>query len=269
MPTVKILRSGKEIGDYDINEIDALIKNETLKLTDHYWIKGMHQWQSVRNLLSENQIKKISVKEISEVGKVRESAVIILVLICTTALAGWYLINLSPKGEIEKNYEDSYQEARDLRHVYKEELVRSLEARLSGLPYVYKEEFNSSLETEDLIIKKDGRLHFLTIPTGPKGIAYLFVSESLKTSLVRYRIDMGDFPSTEEGIKALIVAPEGKTDKWRGPYMEAKGGNLPVDPWNEPYQYRYPGTHNTTGGYDLFSKGPDKIADTPDDIGNW
>jgi general secretion pathway protein G len=101
-----------------------------------------------------------------------------------------------------------------------------------------------------------------------EGVAKLFVNESLKTSLVRYRIDMGDYPSSDEGIKALIVAPEGKADRWRGPYMEAKGGRTPVDPWNEEYQYRYPGTHNTES-YDLFSKGRDKQPDTADDIGNW
>jgi len=39
-------------------------------------------------------------------------------------------------------------------------------------------------------------------------------------------------------------------------------------PWGEPYQYRYPGTKNP-GGCDIFSKGPDKAADTEDDIGNW
>ena len=100
------------------------------------------------------------------------------------------------------------------------------------------------------------------------GVAKLFVNESLKTSLVRYRIDLGDYPSTDEGIKALITAPDGKTDRWRGPYMDAKSGNVPVDPWGEAYQYRYPGTHNTES-YDLFSKGRDKTADTPDDIGNW
>jgi len=101
-----------------------------------------------------------------------------------------------------------------------------------------------------------------------EGVAKLFVNESLKTSLVRYRIDLGDYPSTEEGIKALISAPEGKSDKWRGPYMEAKGGRLPLDPWNQEYQYRYPGTKNTES-YDLFSMGRDKKPDTEDDIGNW
>ena len=101
-----------------------------------------------------------------------------------------------------------------------------------------------------------------------EGVAKLFVNESLKASLVRYRIDLGDYPSTEEGIKALISAPEGKSDKWRGPYMDAKGGRSPLDPWNQEYQYRYPGTKNTES-YDLFSSGRDKKPDTEDDIGNW
>jgi general secretion pathway protein G len=100
------------------------------------------------------------------------------------------------------------------------------------------------------------------------GVAKLFVNESLKTSLVRYRIDLGDYPSTDEGIKALITAPDGKSDRWRGPYIEAKSGKVPVDPWGQDYQYRYPGTHNTES-FDLFSMGRDKAADTPDDIGNW
>jgi general secretion pathway protein G len=50
--------------------------------------------------------------------------------------------------------------------------------------------------------------------------------------------------------------------------MEAKSGNLPVDPWGQVYQYRYPGTRNTES-FDLFSMGRDKALDTPDDIGNW
>lgn len=101
-----------------------------------------------------------------------------------------------------------------------------------------------------------------------EGVAKLFVNESLKASLVRYRIDLGDYPTTEEGLKALITAPEGKQDRWRGPYVEAKGGALPLDPWGAAYLYRYPGVKNTES-YDLFSVGRDKAPDTADDIGNW
>lgn len=99
-------------------------------------------------------------------------------------------------------------------------------------------------------------------------IARIFVNDSIKTSLVRYRIDLGDFPSTAEGLESLVTAPGAKADRWKGPYIDAKGGKLPTDPWGEPYGYRYPGTRNKTG-YDVFSKGVDKIEGNEDDIGNW
>lgn len=99
-------------------------------------------------------------------------------------------------------------------------------------------------------------------------IARVFVQSSLKTPLTAYRLDLGDYPSTAEGIAALLTAPANRGDRWRGPYIEAPGGRLPVDPWGEPYVYRYPGAKNK-GGYDLFSKGPDRKEDTPDDLGNW
>ncbi len=101
-----------------------------------------------------------------------------------------------------------------------------------------------------------------------EAIAKVFVRDSLKTSLVRYKIELGDYPSTAEGMQALITSPASKADRWRGPYVDSPGGKLPVDPWSEPYQYRYPGTRNKAG-YDLFSKGPDKVEGTDDDIGNW
>jgi len=101
-----------------------------------------------------------------------------------------------------------------------------------------------------------------------EAVARIFVRDSLKTPLVRYRIDLGDYPTTSEGLAALVAAPNGAADKWRGPYMDVAGGKLPVDPWGQPYEYRYPGVKNA-GGYDLYSKGPDKTADTADDIGNW
>lgn len=99
-------------------------------------------------------------------------------------------------------------------------------------------------------------------------VAKIFVQQSIKTPLVRYRMDMGDYPATNEGIAALIVAPSGAGEKWRGPYLDNTGGKVPVDPWGQPYEYRYPGLKNT-GSYDLYSKGLDKVADTADDIRNW
>lgn len=99
-------------------------------------------------------------------------------------------------------------------------------------------------------------------------IARLFVNSSVKTPLTAYRIDMGGYPSTAEGLQALVTAPQNRSDNWKGPYIETPGGKLPVDPWQEPYVYRYPGVKNKDS-YDLFSKGADKTEGTPDDIGNW
>ena len=101
-----------------------------------------------------------------------------------------------------------------------------------------------------------------------EAVAKIFVRDSLKTSLTRYKIDLGDYPSTAEGLAALLAAPASKADRWRGPYAETPGGKLPLDPWGEPYRYRYPGTKNK-GGYDLFSAGADKAEGTDDDVGNW
>ena len=94
----------------------------------------------------------------------------------------------------------------------------------------------------------------------------LFVNQTMKTNLTTYRIHMGSYPSTSEGLQALITPPSSKTDRWNGPYIE--GGKIPVDHWGEPYQYAYPGQRNKDS-YDLWSKGPDRQTGTADDIGNW
>jgi general secretion pathway protein G len=96
--------------------------------------------------------------------------------------------------------------------------------------------------------------------------AQIFTNESIKLPLTSYRIHMGDYPSTAEGLRALISPPGSKGDQWHGPYLAE--GKMPKDPWGEEYVYRYPGTKNKSS-YDIFSKGPDKTEGTPDDIGNW
>lgn len=97
-------------------------------------------------------------------------------------------------------------------------------------------------------------------------VARLFVKQTLDTALVPYRLDMSNYPSTEESLAALMKAPAGKESKWKGAYLK----ELPLDPWNKPYQYRYPGSKNINGarGYDAWSFGPDGI-ESGDDIGNW
>ena len=76
----------------------------------------------------------------------------------------------------------------------------------------------------------------------------------------------GDYPSTAEGLQALIAAPASKAEQWHGPYFS--DSKIPLDPWGEPYVYHYPGVHNPKS-YDIYSKGPDKQDGTADDIGNW
>ncbi len=75
---------------------------------------------------------------------------------------------------------------------------------------------------------------------------------NLSTALDLYRLDVGHYPSTSEGIGAL-VAPPSAAGRWNGPYVK-KRESL-IDPWGETYEYRSPGRH---GGYDLFSLGADK-----------
>lgn len=104
-----------------------------------------------------------------------------------------------------------------------------------------------------------------TLEGNTESITKLFVNETVKVPLVTYRIHMGSYPSTEEGLQSLITPPANRADRWKGPYIENK--TVPLDPWGNPYQYRYPGTKNPDK-YDLWSWGPDG-RESADDIGNW
>ncbi len=101
---------------------------------------------------------------------------------------------------------------------------------------------------------------------GQKKVAKLFVTKSIDVPLMAYRSHVGNYPSTEEGLGALLKAPMGKSSRWQGPYVKDREGLL--DPWGNPYQYRYPGTHNRNS-YDVWSMGPSGQSGNEDDIGNW
>ena len=106
--------------------------------------------------------------------------------------------------------------------------------------------------------------NFPQIFSGAKeDLARTFVNSGLDQVLLKFRMDTGSYPTTQEGIQALYTAPPLRAAKWRGPYIK----RIPEDPWGIPYQYRYPGTKNPDE-YDLFSYGPDKV-ESADDIGNW
>jgi general secretion pathway protein G len=74
--------------------------------------------------------------------------------------------------------------------------------------------------------------------------------ENFGKALDQYRIDVGSYPNTNQGLQALVVKPDG-ADKWQGPYL-AK--SVPADPWGRAYLYKSPGDH---GDYDLSSLGAD------------
>jgi general secretion pathway protein G len=90
-----------------------------------------------------------------------------------------------------------------------------------------------------------------------------------ETPLEAYEMDLGEFPSTSQGLEALLSPPSdlSNQDKWFGPYL--KGNTVPKDPWGNLYQYEYPGKQNQQDMPDIWSFGPDKRDGTDDDVGNW
>lgn len=77
--------------------------------------------------------------------------------------------------------------------------------------------------------------------------------ESIGRALGAYRIDVGSYPTMEEGLAALVTRPSDslKATKWNGPYLEK---TVPLDPWGRPYIYRSP---SSKGDYELISYGKD------------
>lgn len=75
--------------------------------------------------------------------------------------------------------------------------------------------------------------------------------ESMMTALGQYKLETGTFPTTEQGLPALRVRPQG-VNNWGGPYIQK---DVPNDPWGRPYIYKYPGEHGE--GPDIISYGAD------------
>ena len=84
-------------------------------------------------------------------------------------------------------------------------------------------------------------------------------------ALDQYRLDAGHYPSTQQGMAALVDKPANET-RWDGPYLKKA---IPLDPWGTPYVYKLPGDH---GDYDLISYGKDGVpggTGEDADLGNW
>ena len=98
-----------------------------------------------------------------------------------------------------------------------------------------------------------------------RSVAEADIKGNLSLALKLYEVDNGRYPTTEQGLGALLDKPASPpTPKnWKGPYLEQE----PLDPWKRPYHYRYPGDHPPRD-YDLYSFGPDGVQGE-DDITNW
>jgi len=88
------------------------------------------------------------------------------------------------------------------------------------------------------------------------------IEANIATALKLYELDNGEFPSTAEGLTALLQKVS-NAPGWKGPYLEKK----PIDPWGREYKYRCPGEHRPND-YDLYSLGRDGVEGN-DDVVNW
>ncbi|MFH1900761.1 MAG: type II secretion system major pseudopilin GspG [Candidatus Omnitrophota bacterium] len=105
-----------------------------------------------------------------------------------------------------------------------------------------------------------GRLEQAKIST-----AKMDITVNIPTALKLYILDNGDFPTTEQGLKALVTKSTTTPipENWNGPYLEKHF----LDPWKSEYKYKCPGAHRTYD-YDLYSLGKDGV-ESDDDVVNW
>jgi general secretion pathway protein G len=87
---------------------------------------------------------------------------------------------------------------------------------------------------------------------------------NIGTSLSMFEVDNGSYPKGCDGLQALITKPR-DAQNWKGPYLHKN--KVPLDPWDNPYIYVFPGKHNPAD-FDLYSKGVDGLGGT-NIIGNW
>lgn len=93
------------------------------------------------------------------------------------------------------------------------------------------------------------------------------IEANITLALDLYALDTGTYPTTEQGLVALVTKPSIAPipEGWKGPYLK-KG--IPKDPWGRAYLYRYPGEVNKED-YDLYSYGADGVEGGEDDVVNW
>jgi general secretion pathway protein G len=90
--------------------------------------------------------------------------------------------------------------------------------------------------------------------------------EELSSALDMYRLDVGRYPSGDEGLAALVEQP-GSAKFWNGPYLRKK--KVPLDPWNNPYHYAAPGQHGKFDVWTLGSDGAEGGEGEDQDVASW
>lgn len=89
--------------------------------------------------------------------------------------------------------------------------------------------------------------------------------KDLEQALEMYKLDVGRFPSSSEGLGALVSKP-GSALGWNGPYLKS---NVPPDPWNRAYMYKYPGERGELDIYTYGQNGAPGGEGEDTDVGNW
>lgn len=100
---------------------------------------------------------------------------------------------------------------------------------------------------------------------GAKTKTALIQIRDLEQALEMYKLDVGRYPTSAQGLSALVEKP-GATSGWNGPYLK---GKLPQDPWKNDYLYKYPGDQSELDIYSYGANGSPGGEGEDTDIGNW
>lgn len=106
--------------------------------------------------------------------------------------------------------------------------------------------------------------YYRIVSGSKRELARYAVNSTIPDALDAYKDDIGDYPTTAQGLDALLREPYGIQDNWSGPYLKA---STLLDPWGNPYQYSCPSQYDDETPYDLWSLGSN-FSNGKDDITN-